>query len=264
MGFSDSRNPPPWAVDSGVAGSPTGSAGEANSPRSASDWGAVRDTPSWGSSDEPPEQGGATVISMRTRRRVSPGRGRAVTMGEGDAQGSRRGGSGREATVAAASSADPHDAAREVALRLLTASPKTRSQLVDALRARNHDDEVIETVLDRLEEVGLIDDADLAATFVRTQQVRRGLSGRALSQQLKAKGVDSDTVRGALEALDPQVEEECARALAEKKLRSMHGLDRMVQTRRLMGMLARKGYGGELSRRVITEVLADSPEHQRD
>ena len=44
----------------------------------------------------------------------------------------------------------------------------------------------------------------------------------------------------------------------------MAGLDAVVQTRRLAGMLARKGYGPELSMRVIREALAEAPEHQRD
>ena len=59
-------------------------------------------------------------------------------------------------------------------------------------------------------------------------------------------------------------ERDVARELVAKKLRSMHGLDRVVQTRRLSGMLARKGYGHDVARVVITEALDAEPEHQRD
>lgn len=213
MPFSDSRTPPPaWAVEPGTAASQ-----------------------------------GATVISMRTRRRVAP----LPADPEGDPRTR-----GQEP--------DPHDWAREIVLRMLTASPKTRSQLAEGLRRRDCPDDVAAAVLDRLEGVGLIDDATFAADFVRREQSAKGLSGRALAQRLRAKGVDADTARDALEALDPVLEEDQARDLVARRLRSMAGLDAVVQTRRLAGMLARKGYGPELSMRVIREALAEAPEHQRD
>ena len=56
----------------------------------------------------------------------------------------------------------------------------------------------------------------------------------------------------------------CARALVAKKLRSMHGLTAEVQTRRLAGMLARKGYSSSTSFAVIREAIAEAPEHQPD
>jgi regulatory protein len=76
--------------------------------------------------------------------------------------------------------------------------------------------------------------------------------------------VDDDTARAQLEAIDPEEERERARQLVDKKLRTMHGLDPAVQVRRLAGMLARKGYPGELAMSVVREALAGSPEHQRD
>lgn len=184
---------------------------------------------------------------MRTRRRVAP----LPADPEGDPRTR-----GQEP--------DPHDWAREIVLRMLTASPKTRSQLAEGLRRKDCPDDVAAAVLDRLEGVGLIDDAIFATDFVRREQSAKGLSGRALAQRLRAKGVDADTARDALEALDPVLEEDHARDLVARRLRSMAGLDAVVQTRRLAGMLARKGYGPELSMRVIREALAQAPEHQRD
>ena len=85
-----------------------------------------------------------------------------------------------------------------------------------------------------------------------------------LTAQLRAKGVDEETARGVLDEIDPHSERETARALVEKRLGRMHGLDRDVQTRRLAGMLARKGYGGEVAHGVIRECLDALPEHRRD
>ena len=159
---------------------------------------------------------------------------------------------------------DPVDWARQIVLRQLTAGPRSRSQLEQALRRKDCPDDVAATVLDRLEQVGLVDDEAYAGMLVRSQQAGRGLARRALRQELRRKGVDDDTADAALAEVAPEAEEERARELVAKKLRSMHGLEPHVQTRRLAGMLARKGYDGEVAMRVVREAVRDAPEHQRD
>ncbi|NNG39546.1 regulatory protein RecX [Flexivirga sp. ID2601S] len=143
-------------------------------------------------------------------------------------------------------------------------APRSRKQLADKLRQRGCTDEVAAEVLDRMEEVGLIDDAAYAGMLVRSQQASRGLARGALRQELRRKGVDDEIARAQLDEIDEESERERARALADKKLRSMHGLDATVQTRRLAGMLARKGYSPSVAWSVIREAIADAPEHQPD
>ncbi len=166
--------------------------------------------------------------------------------------------------LAADAEPDPHDVARQIVLTQLTGSPKSRSQLEAVLRRRGCDDDVAATVLDRMEQVGLVDDAAYAGQLIRSKQSTRGLSRAGLARELRAKGVDDEVARAALDELDPAGDEELARRLVEKRLRQLHGLDAVVQTRRLAGMLARKGYPGELAMRVIREAVAASPEHRRD
>lgn len=160
--------------------------------------------------------------------------------------------------------ADPYAVARAVVLRLLTGAPKSRSELEKALRRKDCPDDVAAEVLDRFEQVGLVDDEAYARTFVRSKQAGRGLARRALSHELRKKGVDDEITQAVLDEVDPEDERARAHELVAKKLRSMHGLDRAIQTRRLAGMLARKGYGPEVSRLVINEALDAEPEHQRD
>lgn len=150
---------------------------------------------------------------------------------------------------------DPATAARSICLRLLTATPKTRSQLAEALSTRGIPDDVAESVLDRFTEVGLIDDAAFAASWVSSRQSGRGLARRALAQELSRKGIDRDTAATALDTLDPAQEEASARELVRRKLRAMSGLDNTTATRRLAGMLARKGYPSGVVFRVIREEL---------
>ncbi|MFB7476666.1 recombination regulator RecX [Kitasatospora sp. NPDC056184] len=151
--------------------------------------------------------------------------------------------------------ADPESQARDICLRLLTGAAKTRKQLADALRKREIPDEVAEEVLTRLEEVGLIDDAAFARAWVESRHSVRGLSRRALAQELRTKGVVGDLAEQALAQVDPDDETEAARALVERKLRTTRGLERQTRTRRLVGMLARRGYSEGLAFRVVREAL---------
>jgi regulatory protein len=159
---------------------------------------------------------------------------------------------------------DPHDWARQIVLRQLTAAPRSRAQLEAVLRRKNCPAEVSVAVLDRMEEVGLVDDEAYAGMLVRSRQAGRGLARRALRQELRSKGVDEETARAALEDVDGHAEEERARELVAKRLRSLHGLEPHVQTRRLAGMLARKGYDADVAMRVVREAVREAPEHRRD
>ena len=159
---------------------------------------------------------------------------------------------------------DAHDVARQIVLRQLTNAPKSRAQLEQALARKGCDPDVAATVLDRMEEVGLVDDEAYAGMLVRSQQAGRGLARRALAQTLRQKGVSDEVAESVLDEVDPADEEERARELVAKRMRRLHGLDATVQTRRLAGLLARKGYPSEVSMRLIREAIAEADEHRRD
>jgi regulatory protein len=150
---------------------------------------------------------------------------------------------------------DPESVARGVCLRALTGTPKTRQQLADLLTKRGVPDDAAEAVLDRFTEVGLIDDAAYARAWVSSRQAGRGLARRALSAELRAKGVDPEVAAEAVEQVDDEDERAAAQRLVERRMPSMGRLDRVTASRRLMGMLARKGYNGGLAAAVIREAL---------
>lgn len=151
---------------------------------------------------------------------------------------------------------DPRARAREVCLRLLTLAPRTRAQLAAALVKKGIPDEAANEVLGRLEDVGLIDDASFARAWVESRHYSRGLAGRALSAELKKRGVAAEEIRAAIDdQLGPDAEVSAARRLVDRKLGSMRGLSPEQRTRRLAGMLARKGYPAGLAFRVIREAL---------
>jgi len=150
---------------------------------------------------------------------------------------------------------DPEAAARQICLRLITIEPRTRAQLAQAMQRKQIPDAVAEGILDRFTEVGLIDDQAFARAWVESRHHSRGLSRRVLSTELRRRGVDPEDVREAVETLDPDQEVATARQIVDRKLRATRGQPPEARMRRLVGALARKGYGAALSYRVVREAL---------
>ncbi|MGO4257847.1 regulatory protein RecX [Marmoricola sp. RAF53] len=159
---------------------------------------------------------------------------------------------------------DPESVGRKILLDQLTGRARSRADLAKKLAQRNVPDDVALRLLDRFEEVGLIDDAAFARDWVAERQNGRGLARRALAQELRRKGIEDEVAREVLDDVDVEEEVEVARAQVRRKLRSMRGLDEEVAVRRLVGMLARKGHSSGVAFRVVREELgADlvDPEH---
>lgn len=161
----------------------------------------------------------------------------------------------REKRQKDAEPADPESRARQICLNQLSYAPKTRSQLREVLVKREIPEDVADEVLSRFADVGLIDDAAFAKAWVESRHHSKGLAGRALKAELRQRGVGSDDINEAVAALDPDAETETARRLVERKLSSTRGLPTETRTRRLAGMLARKGYPAGLAFRIIREAL---------
>jgi len=151
--------------------------------------------------------------------------------------------------------ADPESVARKILLDQLTGRARTRSELAAKLASRNVPGDVAGRLLDRFEEVGLVDDAAFAREWVEQRQSGRGLARRALAQELRRKGIDDEVAREVLDEVDDDDEVEAARMLVRGKLRSVRSLDRDKAVRRLVGMLARKGHSSAVAFRVVREEL---------
>ena len=167
-----------------------------------------------------------------------------------------------EDTDALGPPADHEAVARKILLDQLTGQARSRSELAGKLAKKGVPDEIGERLLDRFEEVGLVDDAAFARLWVESRQSGKGLARRALAQELRRKGVDDEVAKEALAEVDDEDEEASARILVRRKLRSVARVDRAAATRRLSGMLARKGYGPGIAFRVVREEL-DAAGHGR-
>ncbi|RPF22089.1 regulatory protein RecX [Myceligenerans xiligouense] len=156
------------------------------------------------------------------------------------------------------------DAAREALLRILTAAQKSRRELEQALARKGYPESVVMPLLERFDEVGLVDDAAYAGTIVRTRHGERGLARRAISAELRRRGIDEDTATEALDQIDPDDERAAGARLAEKLVTRTRGLDRDVRVRRAVGSLARKGYAPGLAFELVREALAADGEDTGD
>jgi regulatory protein len=139
-------------------------------------------------------------------------------------------------------------------LRMLTLQPRTRKELADGLRRRGIPDEITDGVLDRFGDVGLVDDAAFAKAWVTSRHRGRGLARKALAHELHRRGVDHASVTAAVDQIDADDELAAARELVRRRLPAMQHLAPQARTRRLLGMLARRGYGAGVAMRAIREL----------
>ncbi|MGG5172181.1 regulatory protein RecX [Pseudarthrobacter sp. J1738] len=155
--------------------------------------------------------------------------------------------------------ADPVAVARAIVLRQLTAAPRSRGQLATKLAQRGVPEHAAEQVLDRFEELKLIDDAEFAQLWVRSRSEHRSLAKGALRRELADKGIAPELAEEALGQLSDEQEVRQAKELLTRKLRSAKApegreeRDKLV--RRLASMLARKGYAPGMAFQLTNEAL---------
>lgn len=148
--------------------------------------------------------------------------------------------------------------AKEVCFDLLAIRPRTKDELRQALRRKGFDEELRERLLGKLDNSGLVDDAVFAEQWVRSRHAYQGLARSALVAELKRKGVDADVAAQAAGEIDRESEEQRARELVRKRLRSMTTVDEQAAVRRLLGTLARKGYPQGLAYSVVRDELKNA------
>jgi len=146
--------------------------------------------------------------------------------------------------------------AENVSMHALTRRGMSRWELEKTLLSRELDGEVVEAELDRLEGVGLLDDAALAETFVRTQHDRKGLGRGAITAELRRRHIDQEHIDAALEQVDDDDEQTRATELAVKRAGQLSSYDLETAKRRLHGFLSRKGYSSSVVRAAIDEALS--------
>ena len=145
--------------------------------------------------------------------------------------------------------------AKDLCLRLLTDRARSRAELADRLAKKGYSADIAERVLDRLTEVGLVNDADFAQQWVHSRHTHSGKGKRALAMELRRKGIGQEDATEALAQIDSEDERARATELVAKKLRTVSADDRDRAVRRLVSMLARRGFPQGMAFEVVKEQL---------
>jgi regulatory protein len=151
-------------------------------------------------------------------------------------------------------------------LRLLTARARTRAELAGQLAKRGYPDDLSTRVLDRLADVGLVDDAGFAEQWVHSRRANAGKGKRALAAELHTKGVDNDVITSVLGGINPAAERGRAEQLVRSRLRREKLGDDDADlrvSRRLVAMLARRGFSQTMAYDVVSVELAAERERRR-
>ena len=134
--------------------------------------------------------------------------------------------------------------------------PRSRKELETTLTKHHIEPDVAKSVLDRFEEIGMVDDAAYAELLIRSRCNTKRVSRSVLRQQLRQKGVNQEIIEEALLVVSDADELRMATELVERKARTMSRLEPEVRKRRLFGLLARKGYNTSIALRVIQDLEA--------
>lgn len=148
--------------------------------------------------------------------------------------------------------------AENVSMHGLTRRNMSRWEMESLLKSRDLDDDLIEAELQRLEGVGLVDDAALAETLVRTQHERKGLGKQAIVSELRRRHIDQEIIDAAIEGLDADDERTRALEIAEKRAGQLSSYDRETAKRRLTAFMMRKGYSSSIVREAVDAALGSS------
>lgn len=159
---------------------------------------------------------------------------------------------------------DGYERAREICLRQLSYSARSRAQLAASMRRRGIDDAIADDVLSRFQTVGLIDDEAFAAAWVDSRHRGRGIGPRKIAYELRDRGVDHELTAETLRTITPAEERATARALLDRHLAGTRGRPTPSRARRLAGILARKGYSPQIAYDVVREALAQEGEELPD
>ena len=168
---------------------------------------------------------------------------------------------GRPATQMSSERSADREGCREAALRLLERARRTRSDLAQRLRQKGYDAGTIAETLERLAEVGLVDDVEYARAWLAGRRLRRPAGARRIEMELRAKGVGAEAIAEAQARLADQQgamdEVEGARKVLAQAERRHHGLEPRVRARRLYALLARRGFSSDVIQTVLRELPPD-------
>ena len=145
----------------------------------------------------------------------------------------------------------------EYAMKYLALKDRTVSEIQTYLDGKEFGEADVDATVNRLIELGYLNDERYAQRFVETRTAAKPISRRHLYEQLKGHGISEETVRAAMEALEPEDEESNARAVAEKFARQFQSLEPKKRRERVLSRLIARGFSYDVAQKAYEWALAE-------
>lgn len=140
------------------------------------------------------------------------------------------------------------------ALRLLTATPKSKKRLKQKLREKGYPAEAIEGALAKLEGEGILNDRNFALSVFQTFSHHRPSGRKRIAFEMEKRGIGEDLAQEILEKYSPEEEREGALELAKTKFERWRKLDAMKRRKKIYDYLVRRGFDFALTRDIVEET----------
>ncbi|CAB0515196.1 recombination regulator RecX [Corynebacterium diphtheriae] len=149
---------------------------------------------------------------------------------------------------------------RKRALLLLDQRARSVYELTSRLISADFDPNIVEYVVEDLVRANLLNDENFSREWVRQRRQRRGKSRQALTRELRDKGIKSEIIADVVGDIQPEDEQDIARELAYKKVRSLKKEpcdypEYQKVLRRTVGVLARRGFSQSMALEIAREAI---------
>ncbi len=148
----------------------------------------------------------------------------------------------------------------DVALRYLGYQARTVREVERHLDERQYDEYQVQQVVERLQELNLVNDTAFAEDFVRTRLASKPVSRRHLREQMQKHELGKDETDAALAAVTDEIEQQNAVLVAKKYLEQLSEKEPAEQRERVLQRLAARGFDYDVARRSIE--LAEAKEDE--
>jgi regulatory protein len=149
--------------------------------------------------------------------------------------------------------------AERISMGALSRHDVTEAEMRDKLLVRGFDEGEAEAEVERLKQVGLIDDQAIAERLLTSLRERKGLADGSIASALRVRRIPQDVIDTVLADPDEEANLDRLEALARERARRLGSLEPAVAERRLMAYLMRKGYSGGSVRDAVRRALASAP-----
>lgn len=161
-----------------------------------------------------------------------------------------------ESKIASLQAEDRREVAYQRALKFLGYRMRSSQELQRHLREHGVVEEVISSVLERLQGSGLVDDLHFARAWIENRNEYRPRSRRALVVELRQKGISEEVIEAVFDQADG-ADEDLAYQAACKQAHKLKDLEWPDFRRKLGGFLARRGFTYDIIAPVVDRVWAE-------